>query len=185
MGGFLAATDIPRECQSRFVSILLSKPIYRRHYVIGKFLGLFATSYLLYLLLILVLALFSHAHFPSWNTRFQVLLTGIVAGWYLAPVLAVAVASSTLVDEVPAVVMTVLYMLASFGLMFVPFVLPWIASWPARFLVALHLPFANPLYFLFPRWEPIAVFWLALYAGCGSFLFCRIAIVGFERKDLC
>ncbi len=183
-GIFIAATDIPRECHSRCISFLLSKPIRRGSYVRGKFLGLFGLAYLLYLLFLTVLAVFSWRHFPSWNAFLRAFGSGVIAGWYLAPVLAVAVAWSVLVDDVPSVLLTALYVALSLGLMFIPFLRLWFSPAVTRLLFAVHLPFANPLYFVFPHTAPRAIGWLLLYAGSGALLFCSLATVAFERKDI-
>lgn len=183
---FNAASEIPRDIGSQMISVLLSKPLSRSDYLVGRALGnmgLGAGLTAIWLVLLLL-------------TR-QVLGGGGVelglagaAGQFLAllvflPVTAVAVSISCLVNEVAAMVLSSIYLGCGIVAGVAPLVAALLPEGPASQVIIFgYLFFPNLWYFVLPPAAPAAIVALLGYGVALAAMFLALAKWEFATGDV-
>jgi len=181
---------VSREIDSRTVYYILAKPVRRRQFLLGKYVGLLATVWLNLILMTLVLLFFVWVYGGGFDLRL-VLATGMI-GVEMAVLVAFAVLFSVVTKPILGSVFTLAI-----------FVVGHVSQ--DLWLLTRHLPgsvgrtMVSVLYYAVPNLErfnfktevvhqlPIpaaAVAWALVYGGVFAALVLVLACLRFERKDL-
>jgi ABC-type transport system involved in multi-copper enzyme maturation permease subunit len=134
----IAATEIPRDVSSRVLLIVLSNPVKRYEFVIGKFLGLVGLS----LLFAAVCAVFTAGGLWAYGLPPDAVLARAVGMVAIRTVLvgAVALLFSTALGEMPCISFTFIYIGAAFAVgLIAPLVTRLPLPAPARAAISLLL----------------------------------------------
>lgn len=97
---FAAANQIPEELESRTLSTLLTYPIKRREYILGKFLGIFLVLLMIIVLMTILLSITLYIKYRKLYAEESILFFSVFKGIYaliiqLAVLLSIAVMFST------------------------------------------------------------------------------------------
>ena len=112
---FSGATEIPRDIESRMVMLMLSKPVERLEYLLGKYIGITAICVLFFFIASVSLT-FSHSIIseeainPVFIVRQYLLLLAIF------PLVAIAITVSLFFNDISAIIVTVIYLLFSIAI---------------------------------------------------------------------
>ena len=184
---FTGAGEVPRDIQTRFASLLLSKPLHRWQYVAGRALGVFVLCFGTYAGWLAALALFSHlgggsgeASPWSWVRYADYLLPGLL----LAPVTGLAVALSCYLDEIPVMVMMFIYALLAWLASLIPVVGAVLPKPLYGGLMAFYCLFPNPVFYFMELPGVLPRVMLGVYSLSLAALWILIAIPGFTKRDL-
>ena len=180
---FVGSTEIPRDLNTRMINILLSKPISRKKYVMGRFLGTWALTAGLYTFWITVLGVFRYLNLPdlfefkSFGLNFLYIVS-------LAPISAVAVTISTFLDDVPAMIVSFLFISISFTMGSVPIIIKVFPNEFANLILLFYylLPNFTYLFRSFEAFYQILAF--LCYCMTMSVIFIKIGTTHFDERDL-
>lgn len=182
---FIGATEVPRDIESRLISILLSKPVHRWQYLTGKFLGVFGLVYGMYATWVCLLFAFNrfcspaYAHMPNYTFA-----DNLLAGLMLAPICALAVSVSCYFEELASMILTFTYVLVAVVMGVMPVLQTFLP--PALFtpFLVMYYCFPNVDYFFSvpaPIPQKLA---LIVYAFASSAVYLGFALPRFQQRDL-
>lgn len=190
---FAGATDIPRDIESRMIMLMLSKPITRADYLIGKYIGLLALCSTIYITTQLAVYL---GHYFSTGQFYPLGL--MVKQFYLLlillPFLSMIIMISCFVPDISAMVIGVLYVLFAISVSVVPILMALVTKDMERsvqtYIVEsaffiLYYMFPNFIYY-FQTFSTIGLIPLALlvYSISISTIFLTIGTIRLNTRDL-
>ncbi|MCM8542305.1 MAG: hypothetical protein NE328_18695 [Lentisphaeraceae bacterium] len=182
---FVGSTEIPRDLNTRMITILLCKPISRTKYVIGRFAGTWILSSMLYGSWLLALGIFQYLNMPDLFNAKSFMLNFLYI-FALAPVSAVSVTVSTYLDDVPAMIISFILISISFTMGSIPIIITVIPDADLRRLVLLFYYLLPNFTYLFRSFEA-AIHCLAFITYCIalSAMLLKVGITHFDDRDLC
>ena len=181
---FVGSTEIPRDLNTRMITILLSKPISRQKYVAGRFLGTWLLSSLLFLMWLITLGALQYFNMPDMFS-FKNFFLNFLYVFSLAPVSAISVAVSTYLDDVPAMIVSFIIISMSFTMGTIPII---IKAFPnadlGKMLLLFYYMIPNFTY-LFRSFEAFyQVLSFLVYTMTLSIIVLKIGIMHFDERDL-
>lgn len=180
---FVGSTEIPRDLNTRMITILLSKPISRKKYVLGRFLGTWALTGALYTFWVTLLGGFQYFNLPD-LFQFQNFALNYLYIVSLAPISAVAVTVSTFLDDVPAMIISFLFISISFTMGSVPIIIKVFPNEFANLILLFYYLLPNFAY-MFRSFEAFyQVLAFLCYCMTMSFIFIKIGTTHFDERDL-
>ncbi len=188
MALFTGATDIPRDIESRMIMLLLSKPVSKTRYLLGKYLGL------LTLCLIIFLATEITVYLGHYFTAGEFYPVGMMLKQFyliliLLPFLAMMVTISCFVPDVSAMILGVLYIMFSISVSTIPILVSMlpqsIAGDVESYLFLIYYMFPNFLYY-FQTFSTIGIVPLALvfYSLSMTVIFLTIGVFRMSTRDM-
>ena len=182
---FVGSTEIPRDLNTRMITILLCKPLSRTSYVIGRFLGTWTLSSMLYLSWLIALGVFQYFSMPD-LFGIKNFFTNFAYIFALAPVSAVAVTVSTYLDDVPAMIISFIIISISFTMGSIPIIITVIPDADLRRLVLLFYYLLPNFTYLFRSFDSV-IHCIAFisYSLALSLMLLKIGITHFNDRDLC
>ena len=186
-GGFLGAAEIPRDISSDLILILLSKPIRKISYMLGKYLGMLAICVSLYLSSLVIIAA---AHKLQGGELYPLML--MLKQLYLClaflPFCGMIIMISCFTGELAAMVISFLYLVFSLSFSFLPIAAAMLPKGVAGYAGAAGFV----LYYLFPNFifyfQDFKLFglvsvMLVIYSLSLSVIFLLIAVGRLETMD--
>ncbi len=186
MAVFIGATDIPRDINSGMVMLVLSKPVGRMEYVIGKYVGVVAVCLVFFGVAVAGIVI-GHMVRAGECFSLEVLARQGVASLIIFPFVAVTIAVSTFLDDMGAMIATVLYVGLGMAMSSAAVLLEML---PRGLNSA---PFFYALYFLFPNFlhyfhsfqlSGLVLVALLAYTFSLTMIFLGVAIVRLGFKDM-
>lgn len=184
---FIAASEVPRDISSRMIAIYLSKPVSRAGYLFGKFIGSLSIGLTFAAIWITIMVVrryfFSEIEDPL-TTR--VLVNQYFCLLMLVPTCAVSVAISCYFSDVLAMILTCIYVLLSFFVAGIPYIIKVLAD-DLLVKVALLPPYyllPNLSYFVRTQQSPMEYISLLVYTVSITGIFLMIGRAGFNRGDI-
>jgi len=106
---FSGATDIPKDIESRMIMLVLSKPIKRIEYLLGKYLGIIAICFVFFLTAACTAAV---THFIKTGNMFPFAVLGrqFLLLFALFPFVAVTIMISTFLSDISAMIIAIVYL---------------------------------------------------------------------------
>ena len=157
-GGFLGAAEIPRDISSDLILILLSKPIRKIEYMLGKYFGMLAICLSLYASSLIVIFL---SHWVQTGELYTPLM--MVRQLYLAlaflPFCGMIIMISCFTGELAAMVISFLYLVFALSFSFLPIAVAMLPKGIAGYAGAAGFI----LYYLFPNF----IFYFQDFRLCG------------------
>ena len=186
-GGFLGAAEIPRDISSDLILILLSKPIRKISYMLGKYLGMLAICFSLYLSALLVI-LFAHKLQSGEFYTLLLMLKQLYLLLAFLPFCGMIIMISCFTGELAAMVISFLYLVFSLSFSFLPIAAAMLPKGVAGYAGAAGFI----LYYLFPNFIfyfqdfkllGLVSCMLVIYSLSLSIIFLLIAVGRLETMD--
>jgi len=183
---FLGGTEIPRDLKDRTILIYMSKPLGRRDYVIGKFLGpammgltLLGCGQLLFAGLLAV-----RGRFVGWPYFEELIASGLA----IVMLAAIAALAGARLPEMSAALFTALLAMAGTFSFLIPLFAAPLGPTPGALILWM-------LYYLLPNWHHLTFgretaeitgywLWMTLYALLFSSFYLFFACLTFTRRDI-
>jgi len=188
MALFTGATDIPRDIESRMILLVLSKPISKLDYLLGKYLGLLVLCTVIFVAT--EMTVFVNYYFAAGK---MYPLGLIVKQFYLLlvlfPILAMVVMISCFVPDISAMIVGVVYVLFSASMSTVPLLISMlpksISGGIESYLFIIYYFFPNYLYYFqtFGNWG-LVPFALITYSASITVIFLTIGSIRLNTRDL-
>ena len=184
---FNAASEIPRDIDSRFIAILLTKPLGRLHYLVGKFLAALLMGLILtgtWVTIMLVCRALLHGGESETPLTASVVFAQYACLLILVPVVAAAITVSCWFADVVAMILTSVYVLLGIVAAILPVtacLLPGSARWV---IMTLYLSVPNLTYFVQSQDSVTGYALLVVYAFSAAATLLVLGHVRFARKDL-
>ncbi|MBQ9335668.1 MAG: hypothetical protein IJS14_00020 [Lentisphaeria bacterium] len=157
-GGFLGAAEIPRDISSDLILILLSKPIRKFEYMLGKYFGMLAICLALYLSSLIVIFLTHWAQTGEIYTPLMMLRQCYLILAFL-PFCSMIIMISCFTGELAAMVISFLYLIFALSFSFLPIAVAMLPRGIAGYAGAAGFI----LYYLFPNF----IFYFQDFKLCG------------------
>lgn len=183
---FIGATDIPRDIDTGMILFLLTKPLRKRDYLIGKFLGVLGICLIFFFTA--QVAMFA-THFMS---RGEMYALGLIARQLmlcvmLIPLVALTVTTSCFLPDFSAMIISAIYIVFAVSCSVVPVLVGMLPKKVAIsfYLLVFYYMFPNFIYF-FQSFRMIGVvsFSLVLYSLSIMVIFLSIGVFRMENRDL-
>lgn len=185
---FTGATEIPRDIDSGMIMLVLSKPIRKYDYMLGKYFGVLLLCVAFY---VGVVAVIYFAHFFKTHEHYSLLM--VIRQMYLImalfPLVALTIALSCFLGDLAAMIVTALYILFSLALGFIPImvaVLPkGLATGVESYIFILYYFFPNFIFY-FQTFNLVGVvpFSLLVYSVAVAVIFLTIGALRLQTRDL-
>ncbi len=186
-GGFLGAAEIPRDISSDLILILLSKPIRKLSYMLGKYLGMLIICLSLYVSSLVIIFL---SHWIQTGEIYPLLLMFKQLYLTLAflPFCGMIIMISCFTGELAAMVISFLYLVFSLSFSFLPIAAAMLPKGIAGYAGAAGFV----IYYLFPNFIfyfqdfkmfGLVFFMLLIYSLSLSIIFLLIAVGRLETMD--
>jgi ABC-type transport system involved in multi-copper enzyme maturation permease subunit len=185
---FAGATDIPRDIESGMIMLLISKPVKKSEYMLGKFMGIMALC-ALFFIGTEVTIIISHwlktkqfYNFGEISRQFFMLIP-------LLPMVALTIMFSCFFQDLGAMIITVAYVVLAIALSAVPVLL---AMLPATLTSGIQT-YLYIFYYLFPNFVyyfqtfklfGLVSFSLIIYSVAMTAIFLSIATYRLKNRDL-
>ena len=184
---FIGGSEIPREISTRTIMLILSKPIRKETYLIGKFLGVFIMGLLFFLsfeipmLASIITKGNSTGSFPFIIRQLSVALT-------ILPVAAITVTISCFTAEISSMILTVCYLLFGLSIAMTPILLAALPEGMGNITFLM-----NSIYYMFPNFiyflKDMNVFSfnfvaLTIYATSITAIFLNAAAIRMNTRDI-
>lgn len=186
-GGFLGAAEIPRDISSDLILILLSKPIRKLNYMLGKYFGMLIICVSLYAASLLVIFA---AHWIQTGEFYSLMLMFKQLYMVLAflPFCGMIIMISCFTGELAAMVISFIYLLFSLSFSFLPIAVAMLPKGAAGYAGAagfiLYYFFPNFIfYFQDFKMFGLVFFMLLIYSFSLSIIFLLIAVGRLETMD--
>lgn len=183
---FTAASDIPRDISTRMVAIYLSKPLSRRQYLLGKFLGALGLSGFCCILWVTTMLIVRGVS----SEESGALTVGLAARQYLAllllvPVAGIATGISCYFADIVAMIVTGLYLTLCFLLALLPVLINVLGHLiVGKLLLIVYFLGPNLAFFLRGYHSPALNLYLALYAVASAGIFLYIGDLALGKGDV-
>ena len=186
-GGFLGAAEIPRDISSDLILILLSKPIRKLSYMLGKYFGMLLICIVLYASSLAIIFV-SHKLQTGEFYSFLLMLKQLYLILAFLPFCGMIIMISCFTGELAAMVISFLYLVFSLSFSFLPIAVAMLPKGVAGYAGAAGFI----LYYLFPnfifyfqdfRMFGLVFFMLLIYSFSLSILFLLISVGRLETMD--
>ena len=180
---FIGATEVPRDINTRTITLYLSKPITRSEYLLGKFIGTFGLTSCFFLTWLTSYTIFSLIKDPD-SFSLITFLTLYIYTFSLTPLTAIAITVSTYLDDIAAMITTFMILAVSFSMFSVSYI---VESFPntAGKAILLFYYFVPNLSYLFTKFHdaPQLIAYL-VYCGSITAIILKIGLIKFNERDL-
>jgi ABC-type transport system involved in multi-copper enzyme maturation permease subunit len=185
---FTGATEIPRDIDSGMIMVVLSKPIRKYDYMLGKYFGVLILCAAFFVGVELVIYI-SHYYKTSELYGFFLMLRQLYLLLALAPLVALTIAISCFLGDLAAMIVTAIYILFSLALGFIPImvaVLPkGLAAGVESYLFIVYYFFPNYIfYFQTFKLAGIVPFSLLAYSVSTAAIFLVVGAMRLQSRDL-
>jgi len=188
MALFTGATDIPRDIESRMIMLILSKPIRKLDYLLGKYFGLLVLCMVIFVAT--EVTVFGNYYFSVGKCyplglmikQFYLLLA-------LFPLLAMVVMISCFVPDISAMIIGVVYVMFSASMSTIPLLISMlpksISGGIDAYLFVIYYFFPNYLYYFqtFSTWGLVPLALLG-YTVSITVIFLAIGSIRLNTRDL-
>ncbi|MFA7183980.1 MAG: ABC transporter permease subunit [Victivallales bacterium] len=183
---FSGATDIPKDIDSRMIMLILSKPVKRAEYLLGKYLGIVAIC-LGFFFSAAIFAFVGHFVNSGELITFSVAVRQLMLILTIFPFVAMAMMISAYLSDISAMIVAIAYILFSVCISTVSLFIDMLP----QSLEA--VPLIHPLSYLFPnyfyffnsfKYNGIVMVALVLYAVAMTAIFLSIAAFRLEHRDM-
>lgn len=186
-GGFLGAAEIPRDISSDLILILLSKPIRKLNYMLGKYLGMLIICFSLYVSSLLIIFI-SHKFQTGEFYSLMLMLKQLYLLLAFLPFCGMIIMISCFTGELAAMVISFIYLVFSLSFSFLPIaaaMLPkGIAGYAGAGGFVIYYLFPNFIfYFQDFKMFGFVFFMLLIYSFSLSIIFLLIAVGRLETMD--
>ncbi len=185
---FTGATDIPRDIESRMIMLIMSKPLKKTEYLMGKFLGILGLCAIFFFSTEFVILI---AHYIKTHEMYSFMV--IVRQFYLflalLPLCALSVTVSCFLPDLSAMIITAVYLLFSISFSTVPLLVAMLPSGLAgafeSYIFVFYYFFPNFVYF-FQTCHVVGIvpLFLLIYALSSTLILLAIANVRIRTRDL-
>lgn len=184
IGIFIGSSEIPRDLHTRMITILLSKPISRQKYVIGRFLGSWALVTILYVTWTVALGIIKYMNMPDLFNG-QYFMINFLYIFSLAPICAIAITVSTFLEDVPSMIVSFMILALSFIVGSIPIIIKVFPNADlGKILLLFYYLLPNSTY-LFKSFDaPYQIYAYLCFALSLSAIILKIGILHFNEKDL-
>ena len=176
---FNAASDIPRDKSSRFIAILLSRPLSRFEYLLGKYFGTLCLG--LFNTISWITAL---VFFRSESMSMQQMLDQYTILLVFLPATAIAITISCFLADIVSMVVTFIVLIFSVVNGIVPILLAISPGSIQKFILNIYFVFPNFLLFLQNYNDMIGFASLLVYSLSLSAIFLYFAYLIFDSGDV-
>ncbi|OQA88467.1 MAG: ABC-2 family transporter protein [Lentisphaerae bacterium ADurb.Bin242] len=187
LGGFLGAAEIPRDISSDLILILLSKPIRKISYMLGKYFGMLVICIFLYAASLLVIFLAHWIHTGEIYS-FLLLLKQLYLILAFLPFCGMIIMISCYTGELAAMVVSFFYLIFSLSFSFVPIAVAMlpkgVAGYAGGVVFILYYFFPNFIFYFqdFKMFGLVSLM-LLIYSVSLSIIFLLIAVGRLETRD--
>jgi len=184
---FVGGSEIPRDINSRTVMLILSKPIKKETYLIGKFIGVLAMGIIFYLSFEIPMIVFSFLDNET-SVSFSLILRQLSLIVIFVPVAALTVSISCFTTEISSMILTICYLLFGLSVAMTPILL---AALPEG-MTGVNF-FVNALYYIFPNFiyflkdmSTLSFNYLVLviYSFSIAAIFINVAAIRMNMRDI-
>lgn len=187
LAGFLGAAEIPRDISSGLILLIMSKPVKKYEYMLGKYFGIFGVCMIFFTFSEAVVVTSSYLcrgnlySFPCILRQFELAAAFI-------PYTAIVVAISCFAGELASIILTAMYLLISLSFNLVPILA---AMLPAGFagqmekgIFMIYYLFPNYIYYFQDhRLLGVVFIFLMVYSFAIAAIFLCIAAMKLETMD--
>ncbi len=183
---FAGATEIPRDIDTRFIMLIISKPIRKYEYIVGKFLGIFGLC-LIFFVSIEIMIIVGHLLKSGelYPMGLIVRQFNLVLG--ILPLVGCAVMISCFLADFSAMIVAAIYLLFSVSISVVPLIVEMLPEGIGvnSYLFIFYYFFPNFVYY-FQSFSLFGVLGAALvaYSVASTTLFLIIGFLQFNSRDL-
>ena len=181
---FNATSEIPRDINSRLISILLSKPLSRFEYVMGKFLGSLSISLSFGTAWITIMLVSKTLLSESDGLGFWVAIAQYNCLLALIPTCAFATAVSCFFSDMVSMIVTSAYILLSFSMAIAPIVASLSGAVFGKLVLFFYFFFPNYVFFLQNKPGFVGTMACLLYSLSISLIFIIIGVARFDEGDV-
>ena len=183
---FAGATEIPSDIETRFIMLIISKPIRKSEYIVGKFLGILGLCFIFFIS-IEVAILIGHLLKTGEFYSFGFVLRQFNLIWGILPLVGCAVMVSCFLADFSAMIVTSIYLLFALSISVVPLLVEMLPDGIGinSYLFIFYYFFPNFVYY-FQSFSIVGVLGIALamYSLTSTSLFLVIAFLQFNSRDL-
>jgi len=182
---FAGSTDIPRDIDSGMVMLLLSKPVGKAGYLMGKYLGILALCTLFFTVAEASIVVGHWLMTGEWH-QFKAVVRQFYMLFALLPMVAITVMFSCFLSDLSSMIVTAVYMFLSLSVSAVPLL---VAVLPKSLGVNIYL---YMFYFFFPNvlyyFQTMDLFGvtalsMAVYSVSMSAIFLCIGVLRLNQRD--
>ncbi len=153
ISSFYGSSEIPSDIHTGVILVILSKPVGRLRYLMGKYVAVVIMAFLIYIFL--QLALFAASKFLGLGVApynsFQMALRQFIPALILLPLIAANITFSILAGALGAMIFTALYLIFCVVMAFLPLTVALFPDGMVPFadsmIFATHYFFLNPLFY--------------------------------------
>ncbi len=188
MAVFTGATEIPRDIDTGMIMLVISKPISKTEYLIGKYLGVFLLCAILFAATELTIFI-THFILAGELYPIGVMLKQFYLLLALLPLTALTVAISSFLGDVSAMIIVVVYLIFSLAVSAIPIFVALLpksmSSGIEAYLLVFYYFFPNFIYY-FQNSQLIGIvpFSLLLYSLSITVILLAIAALRLKNRDL-
>lgn len=183
---FSGATDIPRDIESRMIMIILSKPIKRGEYLLGKYIGIVVTC-LTFFILAFIVAVIAHLFKAGEFYGFTLMIRQLFLIFAIFPFVAMTMMISTFLSDIGAMILTAVYLMFSVSLSAMSIFVDMLPKslGVASYIHVIAYFFPNFFYFLnsFQLFGLVAIS-VIIYSISLTVLFLMIATLRLNNRDV-
>ncbi len=183
---FTAANDIPKDIESRMITLVLSKPVKRIEYLLGKYLGIVAICVSFFMTAALAAAV---VHWTKTGEIYaiQLFIRQLFLLLALFPLVALTIMISTFLPDISAMIVTTVYVFSS---MLISAISVFVDMLPKSLKIASTI---NVIAYFFPnffyffnscKFSGIVLISLIAYSFSMSAIFLLIASFQMNRRDM-
>jgi len=179
---FCGSTEIPRDMSSKVMLLLLSKPLSRRSYVLGKYLG--TTTLSVFYCAVWITVLILCYNFGSTAGELQLDARQYQCLLILLPITAVTTCASCFFSDLTAMITSAMYLFVSFAAEMLPAIASLVPHPIDLIVLAPYYLFPNLCYFLNTYNHTILPISLLGYGIALSIIFLLLGYRQFARADI-
>ena len=183
---FAGATEIPRDIETRFIMLIMAKPIRRADYIVGKYVGVLALC-LIFFLAVEAAIVFGHLFKTGEMYSLGLIFRQFNIMFGILPLVACTVMISCFLSDFSAMIVTAIYLLFAVTVSVIPLLVAMIPDGIGinSYLFIFYYFFPNFVYF-FQSFSLFGLLGLALiaYSVAVSTIFLVIGHIQFDSRDL-
>lgn len=190
LGVFFGSSEIPGDINSGLVLVVLSKPVTRARYLLGKYFATLIMATAIFIVIEVALVA-SHYVLGTGSREYSLAVIGrqFIPPLMLWPLIAITIAFSTIAGSMGSMVFTTVYLMFSAAMSFIPLTLalfpPDMIPGLGLAMTILHYFFPNLLFYLQDSVNgAFLIVTLQVYTVSVTVLFLWLALYKFRRMDL-
>ncbi|MDD5698031.1 MAG: ABC-2 transporter permease [Victivallaceae bacterium] len=183
---FEGATDIPKDINSRMILLILSKPVKRVEYLLGKYLGVVMIC-LIFFLIAAVTAYVTHLVKTGELFAFSVIARQFILTLVIFPFVAMTMVISAYLSDISAMIVTVIYVILSACISAFSVLIDMLPKSLEVVSIIHTITYLFPNYFYFFssfRYGGIVIIALSAYAFSTTVIFLSIAAFRLNHRDM-